>query len=612
MPDDLSELLTAAKRSPTDDAPRRAVAEYLSTHNDADRAEFVRLQLAQSVDGEWRPEQGEQQMAADRLLKKHALRWAGVPYAGPYWFKFTDAPASEDDDTPQASGRFARGLLRISGQPAPVRDALDRLPADQRDWVEMLDLHGVATAADLRALLTHPAGRGATAFELAAADDAPAALFDPLDTETVRELRLSGANAAAMRRVAAFKVARPHKLCIELPPDLDLARTLFTSPLLAEVQVADFSLVEQDPQLLTALAAAPHLRQLTRLDLGGDNFPPPSFAALFASDVVKGVRRLSVTGYSGHLKGVVAGLVKGGAARRLTHLDLGFNSVSTEEAIALAGSDLLAGLTSLDLGSGELTPEGAAALARSPNAANLERLDLSGTHIGEDAIFALAQSPHLKKLKELDLSRCGVTAKVLRALCQSPHLANLERLDLSHNPLPPFALDALSGSRTLSKLKSLGLRQLVIANDTFERLLRSPAVARLEHLDLQGTMLSKAKLRGLVEATSLDRLRMLVLGENILMKGEIDVLGEAAWLPRLADLTLYNTKMTDAGVRALTAKLTNGRLGRLDLSRNLLTDQSAEVLLTWSGLSGLTDVGLYQSGLGDAAVERVRRAAWST
>ncbi len=611
MPDALPDLLAAAKRSPTDDAPRRAVADHLSAAGDPERAEFIRLQLAQTDDGEWHPNQCDELVALGRLLKKNVRRWVGVPYTGPHWFKFTDRPTSQDDDSPHPSGRFDRGLLRVTGPVAAVRGALDRLPTGSGEWLEMLDLNGVATAADLRALLAHPHGRHATAFDVSADDDAPADVFDPLDLPAVRELRLTGTSGAMLRRVTEFKAARPHKLSVEFEPDDPTsAEAFFASPVLTDVRAAEIGLEDQDPKLLAALARAPHLRSLTDLFLSGDEFRLPLLLDLFASDVVKHVRKLTVSGYAGHLTGVTDALVRGGAARHLEDLDLGFNVVGTDEAVALAKSDLLAGLRSLDFGSGELTTAGAVAIAQSPNAANLTRLGLSNTHVGEDAVFALAQSPHLKNLRELDLCRCGVTAKSLRALAQSPHLSNLERLDISMNPLPPFALDALSSSRTLGKLKVLALRQLVIANDTFDRLFRSPVTAQLEQLDLQGAMLSKAKLRGLVEATSFGRLRKLTLGENILMKGEIAVLGEAEWLPHLSDLALYNTKMTDAGVRALTAALTPGRLGRLDVSRNLLTDESAEVLLNWAGLSGLTDLSLYQSGLSDAPAEKVRRAAW--
>lgn len=612
MPEPLPELLAAAKRTPTDDAPRRAVADHLAANGDPDRGEFVRIQVAQGDGVEWYPNRAEEDVAEARLLKKHVRRWAGVPYAGPYWFKFTDRPADQDDDSPHASGKFERGFVRVAGTAAQVRAALDRIPAGQGDWLEMLDLNGATTAADLRGVLAHPLAARATAFDVAADDAAAADAFDPLDLDRVRELRLSGTGGPHLRRLAAFKSARPHKLSVEFDADDPAAsEAVLASPLLAEVRDAELSLDDQPPALLSAVARSPHLRKLTRLFLSGDDFPPALLRELFASDAVRGLRRLSVSGYSGSLNGVTAALVKGGAARQLTDLDLGFNRVTTEEAEALAKSDLLAGLRALDLGSGELTPDGAVALVRSPNAAGLERLDLSGTQIGEEAVFALAQSPHLKNLRELALCRCGVTAKALRAIAQSPHLANLERLDLSINPLAPFALDALSGSRTLGRLKCLGLRQLVIANDTFDRLLRSPVVGQVEHLDLQGAMLSKAKLRGLVEATALGRLRKLTLGENALMKGEIDILGEAEWLTGLVDLAAYNTKMTDAGVRTLTARLTGGRLGRLDLGRNLLTDESADVLLNWSGLGRLADISLHQSGIADAPAEKVRRAAWA-
>ena len=608
MPDPLHDLLHAAKQSPADDAPRAAVADHLAAA-DPDRAEFVRVQLRQGGGLGWYPHRPADDTAAARLVKRHARDWAGAAYAGPHGFAFADSAPDPDDDHPHAVGQFERGLLRVGGSPAEVRAALDRVPS--AGWVETLDLSGVRTATEVRAVADHPAGREVTAFDVSLDDSAPADALDPLDAERVRVLRAGGTGGAVVRRLAGFRLARPHTLSVECPPaDPAAADALFASPLLAEVGELEVSVDGPPAEVLAALARGTHLRRLRRLTLSGDALPAAGLRAVFAADAVRGLRRLSVSGYGRPLHGVLDALVRGGAATELADLDLGFNAVCTAEAEALARCGWLGGVKRLSFAGGELSAAGAVALAGSPHAAGLERLDLSGTGVGEEAVVALAASPHLANLRELDLGRCGVTAKAVRAVAQSEHLANLRRLDLSANPLPPFSLDALAGSRTLGGLKCLGLRHLTLSNDTFDRLLRSPVMAGVEELDLHGAVLSKAKVLALVDATALGGLRKLTLGENVLMRGEIDPLGDAGWLPGVLALTLAGTKMTDEGVRRVVAAVPDGTLGALDLSHNLLTDDAADLLLSWTGLGGLADIELHASGVGDEHAGRVRRAVW--
>ncbi len=155
------------------------------------------------------------------------------------------------------------------------------------------------------------------------------------------------------------------------------------------------------PKDLAALAASPHLRNLTTLDLCYNKLGPEGARALAASP---------------HL-------------RNLTTLDLWHNDLGAEGAQALAASPHLQHLTTLNLGLNDLGPEGARALAASPHLRNLTTLDLCYyNNIGPDGAQALARSPNLPNLTTLEFDRdtigdavLGEIKRTLDAKCLARH-----------------------------------------------------------------------------------------------------------------------------------------------------------------------------------------------
>jgi uncharacterized protein (TIGR02996 family) len=106
-------LLDAARESPHDDAPRLVLADWLEEHGDADRAEFIRLQLLLAAGKSL----GQEQRADARRRKQDLLDRFGGGWLGPLW---------------RHGGAWHRGLLSVP---------LDRLrvPAgleDMRPWID--------------------------------------------------------------------------------------------------------------------------------------------------------------------------------------------------------------------------------------------------------------------------------------------------------------------------------------------------------------------------------------------------------------------------------------------------------------------------------------------
>ncbi len=100
--------------------------------------------------------------------------------------------------------------------------------------------------------------------------------------------------------------------------------------------------------------------------------------------------------------------------RNLTALHLSGNRLGDVGAKALAASPHLLRLDNLDLGHNRIADEGAMALAASPVVSTLSHLGLGGNLLTNAGAMALASSPHLGQLTGLTLWECrkiGVKGK---------------------------------------------------------------------------------------------------------------------------------------------------------------------------------------------------------
>src|SRR4051812_21794501 len=123
---ELDALLRACKADPTDDAVRRVLADYLEEQGDAERAEFVRLQLdtPDQGRGQWDATAAEREAPQLRLLRKNVAAWLGGTFAADGW---CNVPGASEGVT--GAARFDRGLAHVQ-YVEPLEELPLALPAE--------------------------------------------------------------------------------------------------------------------------------------------------------------------------------------------------------------------------------------------------------------------------------------------------------------------------------------------------------------------------------------------------------------------------------------------------------------------------------------------------
>jgi uncharacterized protein (TIGR02996 family) len=165
-------------------------------------------------------------------------------------------------------------------------------------------------------------------------------------------------------------------------------------------------------------AASPHLARLTYLDLRNNRVGVRGAQALAGNPHLTQLTSLDL-GYNRVGDAGVEVLAGSPHLTRLTSLALPNNSICTKGAQAIATSPHLGRLATLHLGYNQIGDEGAEALAASPYLAQLTSLNLVDNQIGVRGARALAASPHLTRLTSLWLWDNQIGAEGARALRQS-------------------------------------------------------------------------------------------------------------------------------------------------------------------------------------------------
>jgi uncharacterized protein (TIGR02996 family) len=185
---DIAALLLNCLRNPLDDAARLVLADALQEHGDADRAEFVRLQVRdRSIDGDWEPEQGSISVRALRLYKQHVHQWCGGYLTNRFWFSF-DPDADEEADG--AKGKLERGMLLLAGEPAELEEALGQLPPGGANWLECLEVGDWGDRDAVRALLERPEAQSCSSLNVSWEDEPPLDAVDLLNRDGLRTLTI--------------------------------------------------------------------------------------------------------------------------------------------------------------------------------------------------------------------------------------------------------------------------------------------------------------------------------------------------------------------------------------------------------------------------------------
>jgi uncharacterized protein (TIGR02996 family) len=379
-------LLAAVCDAPDDDAPRLVYADWLDEHGDADRAEFIRLQIERSRLPERDPRASALEARADDLLRAHDHAWRAEL---PAWAREVRFERGFVGRLACPLGAFLKGAAGLFRR-APVR-AVRLRNADDGQAAALAASAHLARLAELevedsrmtpagwRPLLSSPGLGGLPKLVLDA---------NHLTPDEVGTLAAS----PHLTRLASLTLG------YDAPVGDEGLRHLAGSPSLGGLWELRLLNSAAGDDGLRTLAASPHRSGLTALTLYQTRASPAGLAALVASPRLAAVRELDLSG----------------------------SPLRDAGAQAVAGALAWPNLTALRLTNCQLGLAGARALAASEAVSNLTLLDLGGNHnVRDEAVRALAESPHLARLTRLSLRNTRMGEEGARALVSSPYLKNL-------------------------------------------------------------------------------------------------------------------------------------------------------------------------------------------
>jgi uncharacterized protein (TIGR02996 family) len=514
---------------PDDDTPRLVFADWLDEHDQALRAEFIRLQCRLAATGEDDPERDALLQREEELLPASTdeVRWQ------PSW------PSWMAREGQSFRRGFPAGVSLTGTQLLRYADKLFRS-------APLEDVRLRAVGGRLGEVLASPHLRSVRSLGLR-------------EDLTVGDLRALAA-CPHLNRLERLELPRAGLLREEL---VILAKW----PGLARLTHLALVMSNLDSKRLGALLVSPHLTRLTSLDLRYNH--PLGSAGL---DLLAGSSRLPALS---HLNLKSCGirtlhyLEKASGLKGLRFLDLSSNQIGAEGATVLAGCLLLRGLTSLLLENCSLANKGASPLAASPHLGRLCKLDLSTNGIGPEGLLAVARGrlPSLRTLflqynrgrgaglralgglpalAEVHLSDCQLGPDGVEAMTRAA-LPNLSRLDLTYNGLGQEGVSALCRWPSLRSVRVLFLQDNNLSDEGLMRLAACPPLAEVRTLNLFANLISDEGLFALADSPHLGRLRKLMLtcGRGVTREGILR-LASSPRLPHLLELRLSGFPAGDA------------------------------------------------------------------
>jgi uncharacterized protein (TIGR02996 family) len=563
MNPELKALLLGCKEAPEEDEPRQILADWLEEQGEADRAEFVRLQLRLPQD-EWLigprqfagpdPDESEVVGRAWELWRRHRAEWLG--------------PLAESG----LDVRCRRGLLIVrvgQGQVHRLTGVAGRNP-----WLETLCLDP-AEPADLREVLANgwlaPFSRlellrghntDGLAGALATAGDAVAHL---------RALVTAHGDMGSWVRL----LDSPHLAGLRLGHVEMYNASAPVAPTAGPVALRSLALSfgELDGERTADLFSGARYPALTRLALGGGRSDAGDLRSLARAPLLARLEWLSLANSGLDRHGIEA-LAALPAPLRLRGLSVNNCHLLRPQSMArLLAAPLLGSVTHLNASDVPCGRRAAQAVSRSPWLERLEVLCLGHSEAGDAGASSLARAVGLRALRRLAVRAWNIGPAGATALAAAPWAGGLETLDLSFNPLTSAGLEALA------PLARSGVRRLGLGSTRTRPSwapFRPALPARLVALDLNANHLGPAGLEALLPALEP--------------------------LEELAELRLDDNTLGDEGARLLAASPVIRRLRRLDLGNNALTVVGLRPLLDALGPGRLTELRLYNNHLGQAGL----------
>jgi uncharacterized protein (TIGR02996 family) len=354
---------------PDDDAPRLVYADWLEEHGDAERAEFIRVQIEAAHWEHGDPKRTKLEVRAAQLLRAHRDDWRP-----PFKIRY----------------QFARGFV----------DWVSLYPDEyHRHADELFRLYPI-TRLKLKRMATVEDGRAVTQSHY---------------LNRLRELDLSGCGVGDavvltailcgpyLRRLRKLNLRDDH-----LGADAMLA---VISASLPDLTALDLSANPIGDAGVQSIVGSPVSRNLTSLKLGSDNLFP------YVNCM--------------HAAGAQA-IARSYDMDSLQELELSDHFIGDGGLAALADSPNLSKLIHLGIARndiGAIGDSGIEALVRSPHLAQLRTLDFRGNQLGTVGVRALLDWERLPRMKRVDLGACRVSDQGYDLLRSSPLAGRVLKLE---------------------------------------------------------------------------------------------------------------------------------------------------------------------------------------
>lgn len=563
---------------PDDDAPRLIYADWLQDHDQAERAEFIRLQCRLAApDALDDPHRWALLARQQQLLREHGKGWAGPLRRLVKRWRFrrgfvesvvlpAEAFLRHGDElfrlAPIREVRLLGESIVIEGRPQGRLQSLESILPDVLESPHLARLRGLDLSDQFFDPLVFEMLIGSQHFPRLeslnlsgtpiCSDDGFHQLASMEELEGLRELSLSNRrNDFDPESVGGFR----HRFGIS-------------------------------GEAMGALAHSPHLRNVTRLRLGCSTYDLTAEAVevLAASPLLEQLTELSTSypaaPYS-DLDNLLEALLSSKGVARLQVLRLRRSLAHELPLDGLFNSPHLANLRCLDLSN--CMPEDArpvAGLADAGHLANLRELNLSGCKIGDEGMHDLCRAKGLPKLAALNLDRDFFSAEAVRAFAGSPLLGRLRWLSMQGPGMPVVRR---SGER-----ERRGHRERRVGDGIAAAFASSAQAAGLVYLDLGNQRLTDAGLSALAGSSHLANLMTLRLwnneiGEGVLWNaadplrsGGVSALVLSEHLQRLVTVDLRSNPLPRAARLALRQRFGYGVCygrGPLPQAANILPDE---------------------------------------
>ena len=434
----------AIRENPDDDVVRLVYADWLEENGEAERAEFIRLEIEADRLPLDDPERERVNARALQMWKEHSTEWFGPLAREP-----------EDWET-------ERGMLQHLAVSAP-------------DFIEHA-AHFIERCEILPSIALMDCGECASALSEFRCLGRFSDVYLDIYEEDLAEVILMNPHLGSIERLDLCNAHIDFGGMVKLVENTSLTR-------LQTLWMEDARLPTEAGELL---ASAPWANQLRELRLAGNPINDLGWRDLFRGDFSQ-LRNLIAYDTGFGESGAIA-LAESETVNSLLELDIYRTLISDDGCTVLASSRNVLNLRNLRIGGREMSTHGWSEIVHSPMLNEIDHLavvvDRESNRFGSVG-EVLARSAGLPKLKHLQISSAILNASNVEWLGRWPGISRLRSLALRYSPLGSSGfVRFIESIPELPDLESLQLRWCALGDDAMYALANCEKLPNLNRLEL--------------------------------------------------------------------------------------------------------------------------------